>query len=61
MFSYLLLTPDGANLGEATYAVMIHPGEKIIASDNQPFHVLDLVPVDEEESSPLVGLLVEAA
>lgn len=62
MFSYRLLTSDGDNLGEATYAVMIQPGEKIIAGDNHPFHVLDLIPVDEEESSPLVGLLqVEAA
>lgn len=61
MFSYRLFTPEGDNLGEATYPVMIHPGEKIVAGENQRFHVLDLVPVDEEEDSRVVGLLeVEA-
>jgi hypothetical protein len=27
MFRYRLHSPDGDDLGEATYAVMIHPGE----------------------------------
>jgi hypothetical protein len=59
MFRYRLHSPDGDDLGEATYAVMIKPGEEIIARDNQRFRVVDVVPLDE---SPFVGLLkVEAA
>ena len=41
---------------------MIQPGEEIIADRNQRFRVVDIVPFDEEDESPLVGLLqVEAA
>jgi hypothetical protein len=41
---------------------MIHVGEEIIADKNQRFRVLDVVPFDEEDESPFVGLLqVEAA
>jgi hypothetical protein len=29
MFRYRLHSPDGEDLGEATYAVMIRPGEEI--------------------------------
>jgi hypothetical protein len=40
---------------------MIHPGEEILVGNNQRFRVLDLIPV-ENEDSPYVGLLlVEAA
>ena len=61
MFRYRLHSPDGDDLGEATYAVMIKPGEEIIAGDNQRFRVLDVVPFEDEES-PFVGLLqVEVA
>jgi hypothetical protein len=31
VFRYRLHSPDGDDLGEATYAMMIHPGEEIIA------------------------------
>ena len=57
MFRYRLHSPDGDNLGEATYAVMIHVGEEIIADKNQHFRVLDVVPLDEESESPFVGML----
>jgi hypothetical protein len=50
MFRYRLHSPDGDDLGEATYAQMIHPGEEIIADRNQRFRVLDVVPFEEEES-----------
>jgi hypothetical protein len=41
---------------------MINPGEEIIADPNQRFRVLDVVPFEEEDQSPFVGLLqVEAA
>ena len=62
MFRYRLHAPDGVDLGDATYAGMIKPGEEIIAGDNQRFRVLDVVPFEEEDEPPFVGLLqVEAA
>ena len=60
MFRYRLHLADGSDAGEACYAVMITPGEDIIAGNNQRFQVVDVVPFKENES-PLVGLLrVEA-
>jgi hypothetical protein len=48
MFRYRLHSPDGDDLGEATYAVMIKPGEQIIAGNNQHLRVLDVVPFKED-------------
>ena len=50
VFRYRLHSPDGDDLGEATYAMMIHPGEEIIAGHNQRFRVLAVVPFVEDES-----------
>ncbi len=61
MFRYRLHSPDGDDLGEATYAMMIKPGEEILVGNGRRFRVLDVVPFDEEDESPFVGLLrVEA-
>ena len=61
MFRYRLHSPDGDDLGEATYAQMIKPGEEIIPGGNERFRVVDVVPFEEEDESPFVGLLqVEA-
>jgi hypothetical protein len=57
MFRYRLHSPDGDDLGEATYAMMIKPGEEIIAGSNEHYRVVAVVPVDEEDESPFVGLL----
>jgi hypothetical protein len=57
MFRYRLHSPDGDDLGEATYAQMIHPGEEMIASANQRYRVVDVVPFDEEDGSPSFWLL----
>ena len=57
MFRYRLHSPDGDDLGEATYAVMIKPGEEIHLGAGRRFRVLDVVPVDEEDESPFVGFL----
>jgi hypothetical protein len=43
MFRYRLHSPDGDDLGEATYAMMIKPGEEIIADKNQHFRVVAVV------------------
>jgi hypothetical protein len=53
-----LATLLGQGIGlEATHAMMIHPDEEIITGDNKRFHVLDVVPFEEEDESPFVGLL----
>ena len=57
MFRYRLHLEDGSDAGEATYAMMIKPGEEIIAANNQRFRVLDVVPFEEEDGSAFVGLL----
>jgi hypothetical protein len=60
VFRYRLHSPDGDDLGEATYAMVIKPGEEIHLGAGKRFRVLDIVPL--EDDSPLVGLLqVEAA
>jgi hypothetical protein len=62
MFRYRLHLEDGSDAGEATYAQMIHPGDEIHLGAGQRFRVLDVVPFEEEDESPFVGLLqVEAA
>jgi hypothetical protein len=62
VFRYRLHSPDGDDLGEATYAVMIKPGEEILFGNGRRFRVLDVVPFGEADESPFVGLLqVEAA
>jgi hypothetical protein len=57
MFRYRLHSPDGDDLGEATYAQMIHPGDEIIAGSNEHFRVVDVIVFDETDESPFVGLL----
>lgn len=62
MFRYRLHTADGDDLGEATYAMMIKPGEEILVGNGRRFRVIDVVPFEEEDESAFVGLLqVEAA
>jgi hypothetical protein len=61
MFRYRLHSSDGDDLGEATYAMMIKPGEEIHGSGGQRLRVLAVVPFEEEQESPFVGLLQVAA
>jgi hypothetical protein len=62
MFRYRLHLEEGSDAGEATYAMMIKPGEEIHLGAGQRFRVIEVVPLDEEDESPFVGLLqVEAA
>jgi hypothetical protein len=61
LYRYRLHYEDGSDAGEAHYAVMIQPDEIIWTGGGRKLRVLDVVPV-EEEDSPFVGLLrVEAA
>jgi hypothetical protein len=62
MYCYRLHLEDGSDAGEATYAVMVKVGEEILVGNGRRFRVLDVVPFEEEDESPFVGLLqVEAA
>ena len=61
MFTYRLHLADGSDAGEATYPVMVEPGEEILVGNGRRF-VVDVVPFEDEDESPFVGLLqVEAA
>jgi hypothetical protein len=62
MFTYRLHLEDGSDAGEATYSVMIRPGDEIHLGAGQRFRVVEVVPFEDEDESPFVGLLqVEAA
>ena len=52
---YRLRSPDGDDIGEATYAMMIKRGEEIIAGSNERVRVVVVVLFDEEDESPFVG------
>ena len=62
MFRFRLHLEDGSDAGNATYSVMIQPAEEIVVGNGRPFRVPDVVPFEEEDESPFLGLLqVEAA
>jgi hypothetical protein len=56
LYRYRLFELDGAECGEAHYAVLIEPGEIIWTGDGRKLRVVDVVPV-EEDDSPFVGFL----
>ena len=47
---------DGSDAVEAHYAILVQPGETIVLGAGRRVRVVDVVPVDEEDS-PFVGLL----
>jgi hypothetical protein len=55
VFKYPLHSPDRDDLGEATYAVRVKPGEEIDLGAGKRFHILYVVPFDED--SPFVAML----
>ena len=61
MYTYRLHLEDGSDVGQVTYAVLVKPGEEILVGNGRRFRVLEVVPIDDENSK-IVGLLqVEAA
>jgi hypothetical protein len=61
VYGYRLFDADGADRGEAYYAVLIEVGDIIWVDDCRKLRVFDVVSV-EEEDSPFVGFLkVESA
>ena len=62
MLTYRLHSPDGDDLGEATYAVMIKAGEEVLVGNGRRLRVLDVVPFEDADELGFVGMLrVEAA
>ena len=62
MFRYRMHSADGDDLGEATYAMQIRPGEEIHGTGGQRLLVLDVVPFEEADELGFVAMLkVEAA
>jgi hypothetical protein len=57
VFRYRLHLEDGSDAGKATYAQMIQPGDEVHVGAGQRFRVVDVVPFEEEDESPFVGLL----
>jgi hypothetical protein len=57
-----MLARFGGDAGQATYAVLVKPGEEILVGNGRRFRVLAAVPIEQEDESPFAGLLqVEAA
>jgi hypothetical protein len=50
VYRYRLFDAEGADEGEAYYAVLVGQGDIIWADDRRKRRVLDVVPVEEEES-----------
>jgi hypothetical protein len=62
MFRYRLHSPGGDDLGEATYAMQIVPGDEIHGNAGQRLRVVDVVPFKEADELGFVGMLkVEAS
>jgi hypothetical protein len=64
MFRYRVHDADGEDLGEATYSVVIRPGDEVHLNAGERFRVLDVVPLAEDDSrfDEMAGMLkVEAA
>lgn len=60
MFTFRLHSPAGDDLGEATYLSMVKIGELLLFGGGRRFRVVDVVPIEDEDSR-LAGLLqVEA-
>jgi hypothetical protein len=55
MYTYRLHLEDGSDAREATYSVMIRPGEEILVGNDRRFRVLDVVPTNGDSSSSSNG------
>jgi hypothetical protein len=55
MFTYRLHSPDGDDLGEATYPDRVKVGEELFFGGGRRLRVLDVVMFDEDDESPFAG------
>jgi len=56
MFRYKMHYADGSEAGDAAYADWVNVGETVMLGPGKTVRVLDVVPV-EEDDSPYVALL----
>jgi hypothetical protein len=61
VYRYRVFDTDGADQGEAYYAVLIEAGDIIWAGDRRKLRVFDVVAVEEEDSRFVGFLRVESA
>jgi len=62
LLTYRLHLADGSDVGQATYPDRVKVGEELFFGGGRRFRVVDVVPFEEEDESPFVGLLrVEAS
>jgi hypothetical protein len=62
VFRYKLHYEDGSEAGDAAYADSVNPGDELMLAPGRFVRVLEVVPIEDVEGSPHVGLLeVEAA
>ena len=57
MFRFKMHYEDGSEAGDAAYADNVNPGDELMLGPGKFVRVIDIVPI-EEEDSPYVGLLM---
>ncbi len=55
-YRYRVHELDGSDAGEAHYAILVETGETIVLGAGRRVRVVDVIPVDDEDS-PFVGML----
>jgi hypothetical protein len=61
VYRYRLFELDGAECGEAHCAVLIQPGETIVIGAGRKVRIIDVAPVEKEDSRFVGVLMVEPA
>jgi hypothetical protein len=57
VFRYRLHYEDGSEAGDAAYVDNINPGDELMLGPGKFVRVLGVVPIEDVEGSPYVGLL----
>jgi hypothetical protein len=57
MFTYRLHSPDGDDLGEATYHDRVRVGEELSFDGGRRFRVLNVVVFEDDDEAPFAGLM----
>jgi hypothetical protein len=60
-FRYRLFDVDGSDIGDAAYALIVHPGDVISTLDGRELRVTALVPLDDKQSPYSALLQVQTA
>jgi hypothetical protein len=57
MFRYKLHYEDGSEAADAAYVDSVNAGDELMLGPGKFVRVLDIVPIEDVEDSPVVGLL----